>query len=49
MSSARRVAIAIAIAALTGCSYGATDTPDTGRRLLLAEQGHFFRGGHYVK
>ena len=49
MSNVTQVAAAPAIAALTGCSYMPPDTSGSGKRLVLAEQGYFFVGGHYVK
>ena len=49
MSHAKQLAAAIVIAALTACSSVPPDTPDTGRRLALAEQGNFFVGGRYAK
>jgi pimeloyl-ACP methyl ester carboxylesterase len=39
----------LAIATLTGCGSMPTDTADTGKRLVLAEQGYFFVGGSYTK
>jgi pimeloyl-ACP methyl ester carboxylesterase len=49
MSNAKQLAAASVIAALTGCSYVPPDTPHSGKRLVLAEQGYFFVGGHYMK
>ena len=49
MSNVTRLAAATVIAALTGCSYVSPDTSGTGKRLVLAEQGYFFVGGHYVQ
>ena len=48
MSNVHRLAAGIVIAALAGCSFMPTDTPDNGRRLVLAEQGYFFVGGQYT-
>jgi pimeloyl-ACP methyl ester carboxylesterase len=48
MSNAKQLA-ALVIAALTGCSYTPQGTSDTSSRLVLADQGYFFVGGHYTK
>ncbi|HEX2828479.1 MAG TPA: alpha/beta hydrolase [Burkholderiales bacterium] len=34
---------------LTSCTTMSTDAPDSSRKLILAEQGYFFVGGHYTK
>ena len=43
-----RVIALIAIALLTACSYAPQATPNGSSRLVLAEQGYFFVGGHYA-
>ena len=45
----RKAIAIIAAAILTGCTSMAKDTPDTSRRLVLAEQGYFYVGGRYTK
>ena len=48
MSIASQISTAIVIAALAGCSFTRQAPPDSGRRLVLAEQGYFFVGGAYA-
>ena len=48
MRGLMRVIALIAIAVLTACSYAPQATPNGSRRLVLAEQGYFFVGGHYA-